>query len=171
MTGLAALWWVYVAFAIPVLSGVGVAEPKPAAVVSFAISRPTVTLHEPVYIEFSIRNGTHEPIQFDLGKNREARFEFTITDSGGNTVGPFHLTEAGFGASGHIPLARGETYTQKLILNEWYQFVTPGNYKLGAKLVAVSRPKPGAVLVGSSPSQELNVHIDPRNPARLKKVC
>jgi hypothetical protein len=38
-----------------------------AVTMSFSIPESTVSLHEPVYIQFSIHNGLNEGVRFDLG--------------------------------------------------------------------------------------------------------
>ena len=132
---------------------------------SFTISPPIVSLHEPVYVEFSVHNGSDEPVQFDLGLKRKTAFEFTVTEPNGKTTGRLHLRQAGFGASGHVSLPPGRTYTQKLVLNEWYEFPGPGDYRVQAMLVGSSGTRSGAT--ASSPSQELDVHVGPRSPQHL----
>ncbi len=137
---------------------------------SFEISSPIVTLHEPIYVEFSVRNGTNEQREFDLGKNRKTGFEFTVIEPDGRATGPLRLTEAGFGAPGRITLAPGQTYTQKLLLNEWYGFPGPGDYKLQARFVAPSGSRTGLQRV-TYPLQEMDVRVGPRNPKRLEQLC
>jgi hypothetical protein len=138
--------------------------------VSFLPPSEGVTLHEPVLLEFSIRNGLREPIQFDLGLNRNSRFIYAIVDPQGVThrVGP--LRETGFGAIGKITLPAGRTFSEKLLLDVWFQFPQPGEYSVKPELAfSVQRAGGNAVPVGA-PSP-LSVNVEPRDAKRLEAVC
>src|SRR5579875_3162071 len=165
-----ALWWVYTAFAVSAAFGTGATVPPAVVAASFGAPKRSAGLHEPIYIEFSVHNGTRAPIHFDLGKDREGRFEFSIGEPGGKMAGPFRLPRGGPGTVGKVSLAPAGTYTQKILLNEWYQFEAPGDYKVQCKLIPAARPEPGEALTGSR-SEKLYVHIGPRNTVRLEDVC
>lgn len=149
--------------------GGGVASSQDV-VVSFALRQSAVSLHEPVLIEFSIHDGLTEAIQFDLGHNRRSNFQFTITKPGGRRVQVPRLSEGGLGLVGRLSLEPGGEYTQKLLLDEWYQFSEPGNYKVEAKLVDRIETLAG-MRVRTRLSEQIPLNIQPRNPNRLNEVC
>jgi hypothetical protein len=47
----------------------------------FSIADPTTTLHEPVYMLFTVHNGLGRKTTLYLGKNRNESFQFTVADS------------------------------------------------------------------------------------------
>lgn len=83
---------------------------------------------------------------------------------------PWRLDEGGFGGPGTLPLGAGETYQQKVLLNEWYDFVEPGKYVIEAKLVLPVRALSGHI-VGVGYSGPAEMSVEPRNPKRLDGVC
>lgn len=138
--------------------------------VSFVLPSEGVTLHEPVLLQFSIRNGLAEPIMFDLGKNRNSRFIFTIINPHGaaRRVGP--LSEIGFGAIGKITLAAGDTFRERLLFDLWFQFPEPGRYSLKPKLTLSVRSAAGTSIPVTNGSALL-IEVKPRDPKRLEAVC
>ena len=82
-------------------------------------------LFDPLYAIFSVQNNTGEVIQLDLGLDRKEAFEFSITSPDGavHQTGKLqHDPDGGFGAIGNVSIAPGQTYSQRLLLNEWYDF-------------------------------------------------
>lgn len=137
---------------------------------SFTFQSTRVTLHGPVYIHFSIYNGLAEPIRFDLGANAESKFKFSIKDQTGtiHRVGP--LREPPFSSPGRVELSPGKSFKKVLLLNRWYQFKTPGKYRVRPYLAASIGTATGtATPMGISPT--LDIDILPRDPKRLRAVC
>jgi hypothetical protein len=138
--------------------------------VKFSAADSAPTLREPVYIDLTIRNHTGRALQVDLGHDTKANFEFSIGTPGGATVRPPRMLRGGIGRVGQVLVGSGQTYQQKILLNEWYQFQVPGNYVVEAKLVGNVGPLDGA-LVKSEWSAQIPLHILPHNPERLRSVC
>lgn len=138
--------------------------------VDFSIPRATVTLHEPVYLQFEFHNGQDQKITIYLGKNKIANFKFTITDPAGARHPLPFLRTGGMGLIGTISVNPEETYHQKILLNQWYSFSEPGKYQIKAQLVE-SLPAHPERPIRTWSSEEMSLEIQPRNPARLKKVC
>ena len=138
--------------------------------VSFSAEHSSVTLHEPDYILLSIRNGLSEPIEFDLGLNKKIRFEFSIIDPDGKKIRIPRLKQEGHGLSGKLSLASMGIYTQRLLLNEWYQFLSPGTYTVKASLDVTFRRASG-LPVGSNLSGSMSQHILLRDEEQLRRVC
>lgn len=135
----------------------------------FTLTDSSITLNEPVFVDFSVRNTHSETIHFDLGHNRTSRFVFTITEPGGVVVYAPKLSEEGLGLIGEVSLSPGEECTQRLVVNQWYPFPEPGDYVIGVKLASPIVSESGAV-IEPEPSGSLSLHVDPRNPARLHQV-
>ena len=165
------LWLVLLAGALA-LSGKASARPsgeKPV-VVSFTMESPSVSLHEPVFVDFSVHNDLQQAVAFDLGPNRERNFDFSIVEPNRSTVAVPQLQRGGMSVPGKISLPAGETYRQKLLLNQWYQFGRSGDYKIEVTLATAMREDSG-VSVDVPRSQEMLLHIGPRDANRLEVVC
>ncbi|HKP51305.1 MAG TPA: hypothetical protein VJ183_01490 [Chloroflexia bacterium] len=139
-------------------------------IISFSLPLAIVTLHEPVLVDFSIRNGLEEGIQFDLGHNRKRNFDITITEADGPVIQVPRLSEEDLGRLGKLCLKPQEKYTQRLLLNEWYDFAEPGSYKIEGRLST-----PIQTLSGREANPgfltPMSLQVLPRNPERLRKVC
>ena len=138
--------------------------------VSFSAEHSSVTLHEPDYILLSIRNGLSEQIEFDLGLNKKICCEFSIIGPDGKEIRIPRLKQEGFGLSGKHSLASIGTYTQRLLLNEWYQFLSPGTYTVKASLDVTFRTASG-LRVRSNFSGSMTQHILPRDEDQLRRIC
>ena len=143
----------------------------PGVTAAFDLQSPSVTLHEPVAIEFSLRNQSAEVVTIDLGYGREGNFQFEIIQPDGSTFSPPPLPRhEGITRLPELSIPAGETYRQKLILNKWCPFSKPGDYRIGVTLRSVIRRGPGAhsEIVFS---QELALRIGERDPKHLNEVC
>jgi len=160
-------------FAILVVAailGVAMAQMEEGVNVSFALPESSVTLNEPIFVDFSIHNGLTESIRFDLGKDLKTNFDFMITHPDGSKVQAPRLPTGGIGQIGKRSLVPKTTYTQRLLLNEWYQINAPGEYTIEAKLTGQIETASGkAVTPQVSGSIHLKIHT--RNPDKLKKIC
>lgn len=150
-------------------TGVGAMEDMSLAV-TFSPANSVPTLHEPIYIDVTIRNHTAQTIQVDLGQNRKANFEFLIKTPSGDTVRPPRIIREGIGRVGRIPLTSGQTYQQRLLLNEWYQLPEPGDYDVEARLVGKVGPLDGP-WTKAEWSAQLALRILPRNEEPLRNIC
>jgi hypothetical protein len=74
------------------------------------------------------------------------------------------------GAGGKVVLGAGASYSEKLLLDEWYPFNRPGSYTVEATLAEVLPQQPEKPLNVWS-SQQMTLLVEPRNPARLAAVC
>ena len=140
---------------------------------SFSIPEYTVSLHEPVYIVFSIHNGLNESIRFDLGYDGKHNFEFTIIEPDGSVVRtpPTHMGGEVMGRwVDRAPVTPGKTFSKRMLLNEWYEFRVPGNYVVEAKLGGRVQTLQGTP-VRPAPPQDIPLHITPRDLEHLKSVC
>ena len=81
----------------------------------FSILQSTVSLHEPVYVLFSIHNGLNESIRSDLGIAGKQNFEFAIKEPRGAVVRtpsrPMEMEVMGRWID-RAPVAPGKTFTK-----------------------------------------------------------
>jgi len=149
-------------------------RPAPTAGVTISFTTPEskVSLHEPVYIQFSIRNGLDEDVRFDMGLDGKHNFEFSVKKPDGSLIRippkPYPAYVSGNPAE-RAPLAPGKTFTKKLLLNEWYEFPAPGRYVLEAELGGQVETVSGRPI--AHPAQQIPIQVTPRDRKHLMSVC
>jgi hypothetical protein len=148
----------------------GSPRPQEGVDVSFTMTEASLSLHEPIFVEFSLHNSGAEVIRLDLGSNRERNFTFAITKDGARTAQARLAEAGGMGRGGKISLSPNETYRQRLLLNKWYQIAEPGEYVVQARLVDSIHTESG-VPIKSPDAQEIRVSVGSRDPERLGRVC
>lgn len=114
------------------------------------------TLHEPIYLEFSVENTQDREIKIDLGKNREGRFVFDVVSPDGTQHNNLRLQDWGAGSAGVTSVAPGETYRQQVLLNEWFTFTETGDYNV---LGRVDSGSPSSLLIRIEPRDERTLHL------------
>jgi hypothetical protein len=127
-------------------------------------------LYEPLYATFSVQNNTGEVIQFDLGLNWKDAFEFSITSPDGTVHETGRLQSDGFGARGLVSISPGQTYSQRLLLNEWYDFPTPGTYGVRLTTNLVFQTAKGSSVPATAPDA-ITVSVSDKNDQRLRDLC
>lgn len=144
-----------------------------AVTISFSIPESTVSLHEPVYIQFSVHNGLDEGVRFDPGLDGKHNFEFSVKKPDGSVVRipPTTMPSSVLGRSiDSSPVAPAKTFMKRMVLNEWYQFPVPGRYVVEAKLGGLVQTVSGTP-IAPAPIQEIPIQVTARDPKRLKSVC
>jgi hypothetical protein len=121
-----------------------------------------VSLHEPVFVDCTIVNRSARPQRLDLGPDRIAHFVVSIEPPTGPASGQLRHEAAGIAASGEVEIAPHAEHRERLLLQRWYRFATPGRYKV---LVGLAIP---AMQLSSPPFM---LEILPRDPERLLAVC
>jgi len=169
------LWCVFLlAWGVaPCSASVGRPAPAAGVTILFTIPESKVSLHEPVYIQFSIHNGLDEDVRFDMGLDGKHNFEFSVKKPDGSLIRippkPYPSVVSSNPAE-RAPLAPGRTFTKTMLLNEWYQFPTPGRYVVEAELGGQVETVSGTP-TAPAPAQEIPIQVTPRDPERLKSVC
>jgi hypothetical protein len=144
----------------------------PSSGVTLSYSAPTrqLTLHEPVIITFRVVNQTSLPINLDLGQDRKWGFLFAITKPDGVKLDFPAIIHEGIAIPGEVSVKSGDTLTQDLLINEWYDFPLPGKYVLQGRLA-----KPIAINNGSryetDPGFRAELEIGPSDELTLAKTC
>lgn len=141
--------------------------------VSFNLSVASMSFseHEPIVLEMNILNGLPRVIYLDLGQDREENVEITATLPDGKMVTSRGHTHEGISVIGVVSIQPGGTYSQRLLLNKWFDLSSKGKYLIGVNLVK------SPALQGSSETVDLPIEshvefeITDRDEKRLSKAC
>ena len=145
---------------------------------TLASEQPQSVLHEPVYLTLSLRNETPEVMTFDLGLNHEVALSLSVVTPGGETIRtPKRLgnddlgTDPGVsvGVPGKVSLPPGETYTQRVLVNKWYEFPAPGRYEIKIGIDAPLRTKSGQAVTPAG-SGSTTLLLRQRDAAYLQRL-
>jgi hypothetical protein len=141
--------------------------------VSYSLARDHITLHEPIILNFRIANETSQPVVVDLGANHQEVFSFTIEKPDGSKVEPPRKVPDGSFAIGRVSLKSTQAYVQKLLLNEWFEFPTPGQYEISVRLVKPQITPRGVDIydIYGAPEFRTTLYVQPREAVRLKEIC
>jgi hypothetical protein len=138
--------------------------------IGVAVDKPSFVLHAPVFAILTIQNDLGEPITFDLGRDSKSSLNLSIAPPNGKTVVVSYPTEDGISLFAQNTLAAGQTYTQRLLLNEWYGFSAPGPYSVEVASTAQFKTSGGRG-VQLSPGNKIMVQIGPKDDESLRSVC
>ena len=139
--------------------------------VSMSLEQPTVSVHEPIRVRFSVRNMTKGTIVLDLGVAQVGNFKFEVIPLDGSPVEklPSPLGPVVFHTRGEVRLAPGEVLERDLLLNEWFTLSSPGDYDAVIDFL-------GSVTAAGRTVPEVKRHfvlplrVEPRDPARLAEI-
>jgi hypothetical protein len=139
----------------------------------FSIKNEKLTLHEPVVLTFKIVNKAGSVVHYDLGRDRKENFAFTVTMPNGDAIQLPRLRRNGFTRGGNIAIMPGQTYSQQILLNEWLDLKTQGQYKITAGLLP---PEKSDRVDSGAAAQVVEVYrgsfeIGPRNEQTLTNLC
>jgi hypothetical protein len=144
-----------------------------------------ITLGEPVALEVLMTNLMSQGITFSPGANFNSNFHFVISAPDGKQIDlPPNRTRIGLYSGRFIYLEPGQTYTQRLILNELYAFDSVGTYSISATWEIPT--KNGETKAEFLPilandgldaderqvkSKILDLKVSPRDESMLRKRC
>jgi len=150
---------------------IGLLAQAPKAVdITYSLATDRLNLHEPVTLSVNIHNNGPESITLSLGQDRKAGYLLLLTPPDGLQVKLRKPEHGGISIPGDVLIPSGETFTQTLVLNEWYDFRAPGEYRLDVRIVQ-------PLLVGKAATQVRDdgfkgkLLIRPRDAARLTELC
>ena len=139
-------------------------------VVTYSLANGSPTLLEPVLIDFTVENRLEQSVNLDLGADRKESFQFKVKQPDGMTIELPQLRAEGLSRVGRLTVGAGQTYTQRVLLNEWYEFPSPGKYELSARLTKPIRTSEGAGVV--EPAEfHTTLEVQPRNAERLQQIA
>jgi hypothetical protein len=110
-----------------------------ATVVSlrFVAPGPNITLYEPVALHAVFENASSTPVSVDIGANYVGNFKLSLQTPDGKilTADPGHPGgEFGF-RRGQLDVPPGQSRAQDILLSRWFEFGTPGTYRIGVDFV------------------------------------
>ncbi|HEX8175801.1 MAG TPA: hypothetical protein VF543_11840 [Pyrinomonadaceae bacterium] len=151
-------------------SGGGAAQAE-GVKLSYSLAAERLTLHEPVILNFTARNDSGQARSLDLGADYKANFLFTVKGPDGKTIRLQRLRKGGVSLPGQVTLEPGQSYTQKLLLNEWFEFAEPGAYEIAARLAATQSDGNGSDKASESPEFSARLEVAPLDRGRLSQSC
>jgi len=137
--------------------------------ISYSLADAEFSLHQPIILNFVIKNGLTQPINLDLGQDRKEGFLFVVTLPNGKKIQLPQLRRDGISRIGKLSLEPQQTYTQRLLLNEWIEFNSSGKHEIEVRLANPIQTDDGKV-VASDSSFHTTLEIGQRNPKHLKQV-
>lgn len=140
------------------------------APLSVALAEDVVTLHEPLFLEVTLANGSAETLQADLGIAEIGAFRIDVVSQDGRIQGGPLFPPTVFHTGGLVDLRPGEHYRARHLLDEWLTIDSPGTYRVTVRFTGT---------VTSGESDELAVRRDfslpltvlPRDVVRLAEVA
>lgn len=149
----------------------GVLAAQTEGQVSFEYSTPpSITLNEPVTIQMKIRNGLKDILIVDLGADRKANFIFKIVEPNGSSIQPPQFSPFGLVPIGKFSIGPGQTYSQEILLDEWYKPAQLGAYKVEVSLAKPFQNGNGET-VDTKTEGELTFRVGPRDVKVLNDLC
>jgi hypothetical protein len=155
-------------FAMAAMEKTG-AQPRKDELVSFSVASAEVTLHEPLMIDFVVNNTYAETLEFDLGPDRKENFRLTLTRPD-RTTRANQLQIDGVARGGEITILPGQSYRQKLLVNEWFDISQQGTYTVFVEMITPIRSKKGQVITNGA-NGRFTIQVLSRDPDKLREVC
>jgi hypothetical protein len=141
-------------------------NPKNSIGMSVSLPAKSVSLNAPIFFDITVVNRGAETVAVDLGLDRKANLQLTIRNPAGSVI-TRTLGSSGFGRLGVLSLSAQGEFTERLLLNEWYEPHRPGIYRIKVTLLDDSVSANGAA--GSfRPSADFSVDVGPRDPDQLE---
>jgi hypothetical protein len=138
-------------------------------VVAYSPPAQQLTLREPVFVNFTVRNGLDQPVKLDLGQDRKESFRFVVIKPDGARMALPPWQRNGVSRIGELSVAPREEFTERLLLNEWFDFPVPGRYEVEVSLAMPLRGAGGKALAARTAGRFV-LDIGPRDAAELKRV-
>jgi len=133
-------------------------------------TEPAVLVGGPVFLDAKIQNNSSDTVRVNMGHHGKWNYEFTLVNPDGTTTPIPAYRQFGPGPKGTVSVEPHQTRTRRLVFNEWYTFVRPGDYTLKVQLT---------VLLSSSANvswqkeffEDLAVKVAPRDAEKLREIC
>jgi hypothetical protein len=131
-----------------------------------------LTLSEPVFLVYGIENRLPEAISVDLSDGPYRAFRMSLTRPDGRVAQPVkRLGGITVAVVKSIPPLNkyGEKYAEKLLLNTWFDFDSPGDYTLDVELTTPILVNGRAVPYPTA--GHITFTVGNRDAARLTEIC
>ena len=90
---------------------------------------------QPIVMRLMLENKSFESAVVDLGYDREGALEFKLKRGEGDWIElPRRQIREGLARVGKLTIAPQESYSQQIILDDWYKFTEPGKYVVSLKI-------------------------------------
>ena len=118
------------------------------------------TQGQPIVFRFTLQNLSSHPVDPDLGYDREGALNFKLERPDGSFVAlPQKQVREGISLAPKITIPERETYSQQIILDDWYKFAELGSY-------VVTLTMPASICSGP---MDVRFEILPADAERLNK--
>jgi len=135
--------------------------------VSYMVSIPTLSLYEPVLVDFRINNFGPAEVTANLGRGFNGNFVVVVTTPSGRTTDPLRVTHRGAAVLGRLSIPPSGDKGGTLVLNEWYDFNETGTYRIGIQLEGEFRAASGAE-VDALTTATIQMEFTARDQERLR---
>jgi hypothetical protein len=139
--------------------------------IEYKLLSTSATLHEPILLRVTISNYRDNVARVNLGQDRRQAFELSIGKPDGKVVTLSLDLHEGASRLPVVEIAPGDSYTETLVLDQWFLFPEVGNYRIKVHLVRVQGSKEELPVDFGSWSALPSVDVLPRDPARLIALC
>jgi len=137
---------------------------------TYSLESKAVSAREPVNLKITIKNGGGQPIAADFGLQGAQNFTFTVVSPDGGTktiVPPLH---EGLALRGDFEVLPGKSVARQILLTDWFDFTTEGQYRIDVRLTSpITNPQ--GLVVTTDPGAELSLDVLQRDDGRLQEAC
>jgi hypothetical protein len=137
--------------------------------ISFSLVDSQVVLHQPVLVNFIIQNNLSEAVKLKLGQNYKQGFLFSVVTPNGKRVQLPQLTREGTSVIGDVLIEPQQTYTQKILMNEWIDFSSVGKWKIEGRIANPIKTGDEKIIKADS-SFSVTLDVQGENTEHLRKV-
>ncbi|MCI0418152.1 MAG: hypothetical protein L0312_02845 [Acidobacteria bacterium] len=127
-------------------------------------------MHEPVLINYELKNDSGKPIKLDLGQDRKGSFLFVVTLPNGTRKELPRWSREGISRVGTVSISPNQVYADTLLLNEWMEFQAAGRYGIEVRLTKAIPFDPEATTLEPAPFYT-TLEILPRDARVLTRIC
>jgi hypothetical protein len=140
--------------------------------VHFQFEQEEITLHQPVVLTLKVHNSLSKPISLELGREMREFLDFSTKTPEGRLIAgkkkPEEMSEGMFG-TGKAEVPPGGNYAHEILLNQWFDFSSPGTYLVTANLTNdIDIAGDGKI---TPKSQTVRLVVGGRDAARLQDFC
>ena len=139
-------------------------------IVTFSLASAKFSLHEPVAVDFVVKNDSSEAITFDLGADEKENFQLSLTRPNSASSQARRIIKEGFAIRGKITIRPGQLYRQRLLINEWFDLPQIGAHTISVNLLTPIQSEKGRV-VAKGANFRATFEITSRNPIKLQEIC
>jgi hypothetical protein len=147
------------------------AEKAKTVVIDYSVPSAALSLHEPVVLLVKVRNNGAESITLRLGRDRKTGYNLGLTPPGKTHMTLTNPEPRGIYDKGDVSVPAGGTFTQRLLLNEWYDFSTAGKYFIDIRMMEPPRAGNSPMVSARDSGFRGSFEIGLRNSAKIRAAC